>query len=69
MNAQKWNDNKQYEHIFSIGFSVSTDKPWELVTPEEIKEAIERKLAALKRSDNELMEAVWCEETLEYEVE
>lgn len=66
-SASKWNQGYKYEHLFDVGFSVATDKPWEEVTAEELREALERRLWSLRTNRNELLEAASLIETVEYD--
>ena len=59
----------RYEHLFDIGCSISTDKPFEELTAVELLTAIERRLQTLRVSKNETLEAVGWVETIEYEVD
>ena len=68
-SANKWNEGFRYEHLFDVGFSVATDKAWEDVTAEELLAALERRLAALRVSKGEILEATTCFETVEYDTE
>ena len=63
-SATKWNRGLRYEHLFDIGCSISTNKPFE-----ELLAAIERRLQTLRVSKNETIEAVGWVETVEYEVD
>lgn len=68
-SATKWNQGMRYEHLFDIGCSISTNKPFEELTAEELLAAIERRLAAMRTSKSETIEAVGWIETVEYEVD
>ena len=68
-SASKWNAGFRYEHLFDVGFSVSTDKPWEELTAEELLAALEKRLACLRTSKGEILEATSCFETIEYDTE
>lgn len=68
-SAHKWNQGLRYEHLFDIGCSISTDKPFEELTAVELLAAIERRLSCLRTSKNETIEAVGWVETVEYEVD
>jgi len=68
-SANKWNQGFRYEHLFDVGFSVATDKPWEDVTAEELLDALERRLACLRTTKGEILEATTCFETIEYDTE
>ena len=68
-SAHKWNQGMRYEHLFDIGCSISTDKPFEELTAVELLTAIERRLQTLRVSKNETLEAVGWVETIEYEVD
>lgn len=67
-NAIKWNGGKKYEHLFDVCFSISTDKNWDDITAAELAEAIEVRLAQLRNSANEVMEATSLIETIEYDL-
>ena len=68
-SAHKWNQGMRYEHLFDIGCSISTNKPFEELTAEELLAAIEHRLQTLRVSKNETLEAVGWVETVEYEVD
>ena len=68
-SATKWNRGLRYEHLFDIGCSISTDKPFEELTAEELLAALERRLACLRTSKGEILEATTCFETIEYDTE
>ena len=69
MNANKWNDGKQYEHLFDIGFSVSSDVPWDKLKAADLQAALERRIADLRKSPGEILEAISWSETISYEME
>ena len=68
-SAHKWNRGLRYEHLFDIGCSISTNKPFDELTAEELLAAIEHRLQTLRVSKNETIEAVGAVRTVEYEVD
>jgi hypothetical protein len=48
---------KKFIHCFSIGFSVESDNKGEDVTPDELMEALAKRVRNIKDDGNEILEA------------
>ena len=61
----KWNYGFTFEYLCDLTFSISTDKPFDEITAEEMLTAIELRLASL-RNNGDVIESVELWETVEY---
>lgn len=57
----------EFEHLFTIGFSISTNKQWDELTTEDLLTAIEIRWRHLRASGDEVRESVLLIETLHNE--
>jgi hypothetical protein len=54
----------EFDHLFTIGFSISTNKHWDDLTAEDLLTAIEIRLRHLRACGDEVLESVELIETL-----